>query len=729
MEIIESSAASALKKYFGFDSFRGRQEEVINSLISGNHTFVIMPTGGGKSLCYQLPALMCKGTSLVISPLIALMKNQVDAIRGYCSDDSIAHYLNSSLTKTESDFVKNDVKTGKTKLLYVAPESLTKPQNIEFLKGINISFVAVDEAHCISEWGHDFRPEYRRLRSIVENINNVPIIALTATATPKVQADIQKNLGMMDASVFLDSFNRENLFYEVRPKFNLEKEIIQFIKQREGKSGIIYCLSRKKVEEVSEFLQVNGIKSLPYHAGLEPSIRAKHQDAFLMEDIDVIVATIAFGMGIDKPDIRFVIHHDIPKSIEGYYQETGRAGRDGGEGHCIAFYAYKDIEKLEKFLIGKPLSEQEVGRQLLHEMVSYSESAVCRRKMLLNYFGEEYDEKQCNKECDNCLQPKEKFEGKEFIVHLLSTMKALNKKQKFDAKFLTNFLTGIHSTKIIEYGAEHHDRFGDDLEKDEKFWNAVIRQCIVHGLIDKEIETYGTLKCATKGNEFLTSPYSFMLTQNHDYDKTPTNLNIGKHTKSTIDTTLVAILKDLRRQVAQQKKVPPFVVFQDPSIDDMAINYPCTTEELKNIIGVGTGKALKYGKAFIDTISSYVKENNIERPQDFVVKSTVNKSGLKVHIIQSIDRKIPLDVIAESKGKSMNEIIEEIEAIVFSGTKLNLDYFIDEMLDEDQQDEIFEYFQESETDCIQTAQEEFDGEYEEEELRFMRIKFLSDLAN
>lgn len=729
MEIIENSPTSALKKYFGFNQFRGRQEEVVNSLTSGNHTFVIMPTGGGKSLCYQLPALMCNGTAIVVSPLIALMKNQVDAIRGHCSNDSIAHYLNSSLSKYESDLVKQDVKSGKTKLVYVAPESLTKPHNIEFLKQINISFVAVDEAHCISEWGHDFRPEYRKLRGIIENIKKVPIIALTATATPKVQLDIQKNLGMQDATVFKDSFNRDNLYYEVRPKFNIEKEVIQFIKKREGKSGIVYCLSRKKVDEVAEFLQVNGIKALPYHAGLEPATRAKHQDKFLMEDVDVIVATIAFGMGIDKPDIRFVIHHDIPKSIEGYYQETGRAGRDGGEGHCLSFYAYKDIEKLEKFLVGKPLSEQEVGKQLLHEMVSYSESAVCRRKMLLKYFGEEYDEKRCNKECDNCVHPKEKFEGKEYILHLLTTMRALNQRHKFHSKYLTNFLTGIKSAKILEYSAQEHERFGLDLGKGEKFWNAVIRQCIVHGLIDKEIETYGTLKCSVKGLDFIKSPYSFMLTQNHDYDNIPADFYEVKQKKSASDDTLIKILKDLRKKVAVQKEVPPYVVFQDPSIDDMAINYPCNTEELKNIIGVGNGKAIKFGKPFIDAIQKYVTENNIERPQDFVVKSTVNKSGLKVHIIQSIDRKVPIDDIAEAKGKSVDQIIEEIEAIVFSGTKINLNYFIDEMLDEDQQDEIFEYFKEAESDSIEDALEEFDGEYEDEELRLMRVKFLSELAN
>ena len=729
MEIIEKSPISALKKYFGFNQFKGRQEEVINSLISGNHTFVIMPTGGGKSMCYQLPALMCSRPAIVVSPLIALMKNQVDAIRGHCSDDSIAHYLNSSLTKSESDAVKLDVRSGKTKLLYLAPESLTKQNTIEFLQSINISFVAVDEAHCISEWGHDFRPEYRRLRSIIENINKVPIIALTATATPKVQMDIQKNLGMTDANVFKDSFNRENLYYEVRPKVNIEKSIIQFIKLREGKSGIIYCLSRKKVEDVSELLTVNGIKSLPYHAGLDAQTRAKHQDQFLMEDVDVIVATIAFGMGIDKPDIRFVIHHDIPKSIEGYYQETGRAGRDGGEGHCLTFYAYKDIEKLEKFLAKKPISEQEIGKQLLHEMVSYSESAVCRRKILLNYFGQEYDEKKCNKNCDNCKCPKEKFEGQGFIVHLLSTMKSLNQKHKFHSKYLTDFLTGIRSAKIIEYQGYKNDRFGKGLSKDEKFWNAVIRQCIVNGLIDKEVETYGTLKCSEKGLKYLEKPFSYPLTQNHDYDQLPDTSNTNNEKQIAFDEALVKVLKELRKQVAQQKNVPPYVVFQDPSLEDMAINYPCNEEELKNIVGVGVGKAMKYGRVFIETIKKYVEENDIERPNDFVIKSTVNKSVLKVHIIQNIDRKIPLEDIADAKGKSVDDIIEEIEAIVFSGTKINLNYFIDEILDEEQQSEIFDYFQEAESDSIEAAKEEFDGEYEEEELRLMRIKFLSELAN
>ena len=727
MEIIEKSAISALKQHFGFDQFRGRQEEVIKSLISGEDTFVIMPTGAGKSLCYQLPALMASGAALVVSPLIALMKNQVDAIRGHCSDDSIAHYLNSSLTKAESNKVKEDVLNGKTKLLYVAPESLTRVHNIDFLKQINISFVAVDEAHCISEWGHDFRPEYRKLRNIIENINSVPIIALTATATPKVQLDIQKNLGMENASVFKDSFNRDNLFYEVRPKFNIEKDIIQFVKQRPGKSGIVYCLSRKKVEEIAEFLQINGINALPYHAGLDPQTRAKNQDMFLMEDTDVIVATIAFGMGIDKPDIRYVIHNDIPKSIEGYYQETGRAGRDGGEGHCLAFYAYKDIEKLEKFLVGKPIAEQEVGKQLLHEMVSYSESAVCRRKMLLDYFGEYYDEAHCNNECDNCTNPKDKFEGQEYISHILTIIQSF--KDKFKAKHLTNFLTGIKGVNILQYKHHEHELLGRNKEKDEKFWNAVIRQAIVHGFLEKEIETYGTLKLTATGNEFIKSPKSFMLTQNHDYDKLPDLSKIAKKKKIGGDEVLRSILIDLRKNVAKLKNVPPYVVFQDSSINEMVINYPCSGEELKSIVGVGHGKALKYGRVFIETIQKYVKENNIERPIDFVVKSAVKKSGLKVHIIQSIDRKIPLEDIADTKAKSFDEILDEIEAIVFSGTKINLNYVIDEMLDDEQQEEVLEYFKESNSDSIAEALDDFDDDYTNEELRLMRIKFLSDFAN
>ncbi len=728
MEIIEKSPIVALKKYFGFNQFKGRQEEVIKALISGKNTFVIMPTGGGKSLCYQLPALMCSSPSIVISPLIALMKNQVDAVRNHCNNDSIAHYLNSSLNKSESEAVKEDVRLGKTKLLYVAPESLTKQTTIEFLKSIDISFVAVDEAHCISEWGHDFRPEYRRLRSIIENINNVPIIALTATATPKVQLDIQKNLGMNDAIIFKDSFNRDNLYYEVRPKLNLEKDIVKHIKSNEGKSGIIYCLSRKKVEEVAELLIVNGIKALPYHAGLDGHIRANNQDKFLMEDIDVIVATIAFGMGIDKPDIRFVIHYDIPKSIEGYYQETGRAGRDGGEGHCITFYSYKDIEKLEKFLAKKSLSEQEVGKQLLHEMVSYSESAVCRRKLLLSYFGEKYNENECNKNCDNCHCPKEKFEGKEYIIRLLTTMKSLNQRHKFHSKYLTDFLTGIRSVKIIEYKGDQNIFFGRGSSKDEKFWNGIIRQCIVNDLINKETETYGTLKCSKDGLKYLKAPHSVLLTQNHDYDKIPEKI-ITPNDEPTFDQELFNHLRDLRKKVAKERNVPPYVVFQDPSLEDMAINYPCNENELKNIIGVGIGKALKFGKIFTETIKIYVEERGIERPNDLVIKSTVNKSVLKVHIIQNIDRKIPLDDIADSKGKSVDDIITEIEAIVYSGTKINLNYFIDGMLDEEQQREIFDYFKESNSDSIDDAKKEFEEEYEEEELRLMRIKFLSELAN
>ena len=727
MKILEQSTALALKKNFGFNEFRGKQEDIIQNLLSGNHTFVLMPTGGGKSLCYQLPAFMCEGTALVVSPLIALMKNQVDAVRGLANNDEVAHYLNSTLSKSEANKVKEDVLSGKTKLLYVAPESLTRERNVDFFKKVNISFVAIDEAHCISEWGHDFRPEYRKLKSIIENINNVPIIALTATATPKVKLDIQKNLGMQTATVYKDSFNRANLFYEVRPKFDVEKDIIKYVKQNQGKSGIIYCLSRKKVDEIAELLQVNGINALPYHAGLDTNTRAKHQDMFLMEDVEIIVATIAFGMGIDKPDVRFVIHHDIPKSIEGYYQETGRAGRDGGEGRCIAFYAYKDIEKLEKFLVGKPLAEQEVGKQLLHEMVSYSESAVCRRKMLLNYFGESYDETKCDKGCDNCAQPKEKFEGEKYISHLLTIITSL--KGKFKAKYIINFLTGINSADIREYKHSEHPLFNKGFEKDSKFWNAILRQAIVHGLLNKEIESYGTLKISTEGKAFLKTPTSLMLTQNHDYDKIPKDFYKPVDKASCADPVLVKILKDLRKKVAQQKKVPPFVVFQDPSIDDMAINYPCTIEELKNIAGVGTGKAMKFGAQFIAAISKYVEENSIERPEDFVVKSMVNKSGLKVYIIQNIDRKIPIEDIADSKGKSTDVIIEEIEGIVLSGTKLNINYYIDEMLEEDQQEEVYDYFKEAETDSIAAALEEFEDEYSEEELRLMRVKFLSEFGN
>jgi len=727
MDIITNSTKEALKKYFGFSGFKGRQEEIIQHLLGKNNTFVIMPTGGGKSICYQLPALMMEGTAVVISPLIALMKNQVDAVRFHANDNKIAHYINSTLSRSEIEYIKNDLRTGKTKLLYLAPESLTKTENIKLLQELTLSFCAIDEAHCISEWGHDFRPEYRRLRSIIESIADIPLIALTATATPKVQYDIQKNLGMLDAKVYKDSFNRDNLFYEVRPKFDVKKDIVQYIKKNEGKSGIIYCLSRKKVGEIAEFLQLNGIKALPYHAGLDANTRSKHQDAFLMEDTDVIVATIAFGMGIDKPDVRFVIHHDIPKSVEGYYQETGRAGRDGGEGHCIAFYAYKDIEKLEKFLVGKSIAEQEIGKQLLHEIVSYSESAMCRRKVLLNYFGEEFEEEKCDKKCDNCSNPKEKFEGKEHIITMLSTVKLL--KQKFKFKHIVNFLLGVKTAEIKDYKHIDLSEFGCGKNEDEKFWNAVIRQSIVHGFISKEIDSYGTLKLTKKGEGFIENPSSVLLTQNHDYDRIPENFYTKNEKSSIADEVLLDLLKSIRKKVALQKDVPPFVVFQDPSLEDMATQYPCSNEELGNIVGVGLGKARKFGSEFINAISKYVKDNDIERPDEIVVKSAVNKSGLKVFIIQSIDRKIPIEDIADSKGVKIDKIIEEIEGIVASGTKLNVNYYIDEMLDEDQQADLFEYFMEAETDSVEEAVEELDGEFEEEEIRFMRIKFMSEVAN
>ncbi|MFT6716448.1 MAG: ATP-dependent DNA helicase RecQ [Saprospiraceae bacterium] len=727
MDIITNSTKEALKKYFGFSRFKGRQEEIIQHLLDKKNTFVIMPTGGGKSICYQLPALMMKGTAIVVSPLIALMKNQVDAVRYHANNNKIAHYINSSLSRGEIESIKDDLRAGKTKLLYLAPESLTKAENIKLLKELELSFCAIDEAHCISEWGHDFRPEYRRLRGIIESIAKIPLIALTATATPKVQHDIQKNLGMLDAKIFQDSFNRDNLFYEVRPKFDVKKNIVQHIKKNEGKSGIIYCLSRKKVEEIAEFLQLNGIKALPYHAGLDTTTRSKHQDAFLMEDTDVIVATIAFGMGIDKPDVRFVIHHDIPKSVEGYYQETGRAGRDGGEGHCIAFYAYKDIEKLEKFLVGKSIAEQEIGKQLLHEIVSYSESAMCRRKVLLNYFAEEFNEENCDKKCDNCSNPKEKFEGKESIVIVLSIVKLL--KQRFKFRHVVNFLLGVKTAEIKDYKHIDLPEFGCGKEEDEKYWNAVIRQSIVHGFISKETDSYGTLKLTEKGEVFLLKPSSTMLTQNHDYDKIPEDFYTKNEKASMADKVLLSILKDIRKKVATQKNIPPFVIFQDPSLEDMAAQYPCSNEELSNIVGVGLGKSHKFGSEFISAISKYVTENNIERPNEIVVKSAVNKSGLKVFIIQSIDRKIPIEDIAESKGIKIEKIIEEIEGIVSSGTKLNINYYIDEMLEEDQQEDLYEYFMEAESDSLEEAVEEFDGEYEEEEIRFMRIKFMSEVAN
>ena len=718
----------SLKKYFGFSKFKGNQELVIQSLLDGNDTFVIKPTGGGKSLCYQLPAFMSDGTAIIVSPLIALMKNQVDAIRGFATNDNVAHVLNSSLSKREIVQVKEDISNGHTKLLYVAPESLTKDENIEFLKTVKLSFFAIDEAHCISEWGHDFRPEYRNLRSIFQRIGKTPIIALTATATEKVQEDIQKNLGMENSKLYKSSFNRDNLFYDVRPKINVNKEIIKFVKQHPEKSGIVYCLSRKKVEEVAQTLQVNGINALPYHAGLDANTRVRHQDAFLMEDCDVIVATIAFGMGIDKPDVRFVVHHDIPKSLESYYQETGRAGRDGGEGICVAFYSYKDIEKLEKFMQGKPVAEQEVGRQLLLETVSFAETSMCRRKYILHYFGEKYNSDRCNKLCDNCKNPRSKVEGKEDILLLLNTVK--ESREKFKAKEIVNIIIGEMTAMLNDYNSNKLSVFGKGENKNASYWHAVIRQVVVSGLLSKDIEAYGLLKLNEVSLDYLENPKSFMITEDHDY----TNIELKEvqsNLKSSVfDVKLLALLKGLRKKVAHTKKVPPFVLFQDPSLEDMALQYTITLEELTNINGVGSGKPNRFGKEFIELISSYVEENNIDRPQDIVVKSIVNKSGLKVYIIQSTDRKLPLEDIASAKGLNMTKLITEIENIVYSGTKVNINYYLDGVLDEDQQEEILEYFKyHADTDSIEEALTEFDGDYEEEELRLMRIKFMSDFAN
>ena len=728
--MITSSKAGlkdSLKKYFGFNEFKGEQERIIENVLAGKNTFVIMPTGGGKSLCYQLPALISDGTAIVVSPLIALMKNQVDAIRNISESDSVAHFLNSSLTKTEIKKVKDDISEGKTKLLYVAPESLTKKENIDFLTGVEISFFAIDEAHCISEWGHDFRPEYRRLREIFEAISNVPIIALTATATPKVQHDIQKNLHMLDATIFQMSFNRDNLYYEVRPKKDVEKNIIRFIKERNLKSGIIYCLSRKKVEEIAELLQINGINALAYHAGLDSNARAKHQDMFLMEEADVIVATIAFGMGIDKPDVRFVIHHDIPKSLESYYQETGRAGRDGGDGYCLTFYSYKDIEKLEKFLHGKPIAEQEIGKQLLHEIVSYAETSVCRRKYILHYFGERFNEDDCNGMCDNCRYPRDKFEGKNEVLLFLNAVQELKESQK--AKYVCDFLIGNESQELKSYKHDALRSFGKGKGQETTFWNAVSRQCLVYGFLYKEIESYGTLKLTEDGLNFIANPHSFMLLKEHNYESDDDNTAHQAKVANSADDQLLKMLIDLRKQISKQKNVPPFVIFQEPSLLDMTIQYPINLEELSNIVGVGIGKANRYGKPFIELIAKYVEENEIERPQDYVVKSVINKSVLKVHIIQNVDRKMPLEDIASSKGKTVEEIITEIEGIVSSGTKMNIDYYIDEMLDEEDQEDIYDYFREAETDSLDEAYEELNGDYEEEQIRLIRIKFLSEMGN
>ncbi len=725
--MVKTDIKGALKTFFGFDSFKGDQESVIKNVLDGNNTFVIMPTGGGKSMCYQLPALMSAGTAIIVSPLIALMKNQVDAIRSVSDNEEVAHFLNSSLNKGEAAKVKSDITEGKTKLLYVAPESLTKEENVLFFKGINISFFAIDEAHCISEWGHDFRPEYRRLREIFEEITSVPIIALTATATPKVQYDIQKNLNMLDAKVYKSSFNRDNLYYQIFPKKEVEKQIIKYIRTKEGKSGIIYCLSRKKVEELAELLQVNGVKALPYHAGLDAGTRARHQDMFLMEDTDVIVATIAFGMGIDKPDVRFVIHHDIPKSLESYYQETGRAGRDGGEGECISFYQYKDIEKLEKFLQGKPVAEQEIGRQLLNEMSAYAETSVCRRKMILYYFGEEFDEKRCNSMCDNCRHPKEKHEGKDRVLNLLEAVSVLKETQR--SKHYCLFLAGVNKSDIQAYKHDKLPNFGIGSDKDVNFWNAVIRQTVVAGLLSKDIESYGVLKITKAGRKFMENPTSFMLIKEHDYLVSDDDSVITNTGGAAFDQVLYDQLADLRKSISKQKDIPPFVIFQEPSLKDMCFQYPITLEELTNVQGVGHGKATRYGAPFVALISRYVDDNDIERPQDMVVKSIVKKSGLKVQLIQNIDRKLPLEDIGNAQGKGIDEVINEIEQIVTSGTRVNINYYIDDILDSDSQEDIYEYFSEAETDDLKAAYDEFDGDFSEEELRLMRIKFMSEMGN
>jgi ATP-dependent DNA helicase RecQ len=720
-----------LKKYFGFSQFKGLQEKVITSLLNKQNTFVIMPTGGGKSLCYQLPALVQDGTAIVVSPLIALMKNQVDAIRSLSSENGIAHVLNSSLTKTEIAQVKSDISAGITKLLYVAPESLTKEEYVAFLQTVPLSFVAIDEAHCISEWGHDFRPEYRNLKNIIKQLGEVPIIGLTATATPKVQEDILKNLEMANATTFKASFNRANLFYEVRTKTkNIESDIIRFIKQHKGKSGIIYCLSRKKVESIAEVLQVNGISAVPYHAGLDAKTRAKHQDMFLMEDVEVVVATIAFGMGIDKPDVRFVIHHDIPKSLESYYQETGRAGRDGGEGHCLAYYSYKDVEKLEKFLSGKPVAEQEIGFALLHEVVAYAETSMSRRKFLLHYFGEEFDGEtgEGADMDDNVRNPKTKVEAKDEVLKLLEVVKKT--KHIYKSKEIVFTLIGRVNAVINAHKTDSQSFFGSGSKHDEKFWMALLRQVLVAGLLSKDIETYGIIEITKAGLAFMKNPDSFMMSEDHEYNESEDEAIVtAAKSSGTADELLMSMLRELRKKVAKKLGVPPFVVFQDPSLEDMALKYPISQAELINIHGVGEGKAKKYGKEFIELINRYVEENDIIRPDDLVVKSTGVNSINKLYIIQNIDRKLALTDIASAKGLKMDDLIKEMEQIVYSGTKLNIKYWIDEMLDDDQQEEIHDYFMESESDNIEKALKEFDGEYDLDELRLMRIKFISEVAN
>lgn len=726
--VSKKQLSEALKINFGFDNFKGNQEDIMLSLMKGDDVFVLMPTGGGKSLCYQLPSLLMPGTAVVISPLIALMKNQVDAMRNYSEEEGVAHFLNSSLNRQAIEKVKADVRSGLTKLLYVAPESLTKEENIEFLKSVEISFYAVDEAHCISEWGHDFRPEYRRIRPIINEIKRRPVIALTATATPKVQHDIQKNLGMADAVVYKSSFNRHNLYYEVRSKnSNTDKEIIRFIKNNPGHSGIIYCLSRKKVEELAQMLALNEIKALPYHAGMDSATRSANQDAFLMEDVDVIVATIAFGMGIDKPDVRFVIHYDMPKSLEGYYQETGRAGRDGGEGRCITFYSSKDLQKMEKFMQGKPLSEQEIGRQLLIETAAYAESSVCRRKMLLHYFGEDFPSDNCGN-CDNCLNPKKQVEAKEELCAVIETVGAL--KEKFKAEYIIDVLLGKETADIKSYRHDELEVFGCEQGSDARMLAAVIRQAVIAGYLDREIENFGVLKVTPKGKKYLSKPTSFKIVEDNDFNNEEED---GPTAKSggtcAVDPELYSILKDLRKKIAKQYDLPPYVIFQDPSLEAMATTYPITMEELQNITGVGAGKAKRYGESFIKVIKRHVEENEIERPEDLRVRSVANKSRLKISIIQSIDRKIALDELADSKGLEFNELLDEVEAIVYSGTKINISYFLNEVMDEDRQEDIYEYFRESESDDLEEAFKELGSDYTEEEIRLVRIKFLSEQGN
>lgn len=727
---LKKSLFDNLQTFFGFDNFKGDQEPIITHILEGKNTFVIMPTGGGKSICYQLPALMSEGTAIVISPLIALMKNQVDQLRAFGGSDSIAHFLNSSLNKSEINQVKGDLLGGHTKLLYVAPESLAKQDNIDFLRLLKISFVAVDEAHCISEWGHDFRPEYRKIRQVISGLGDeIPIIALTATATPKVQQDIIKNLQMTDATLFKSSFNRPNLFYEIRPKKDVVREIIKFIKYNTGKSGIVYCLSRKKVEEIAETLNLNGIKALPYHAGLEPKVRAETQDKFLMEDVEVIVATIAFGMGIDKPDVRFVIHHDIPKSMEGYYQETGRAGRDGGEGVCLAFYSEKDIDKLAKFMKDKPVSEREIGTQILKEVIDYAESAVCRRKQILHYFGENFNETGCNSMCDNCKKPKQHFEAEERLLILLKLVQATG--EKFDDVHLLNIFLGLETAQTIAYEHRHLKEFGSGKDDGELLWKSLLRQAVLNNFLSKDIDHYGLLKLTASGRDFMDNPYPLKFILNEPMDSvTDDEDDEVKQGTGALDTQLLGLLKDLRKKMARQKTVPPFVVFQDPSLEEMCTHYPVTMEELKQISGVGNGKALKFGAPFIDLIKKYVEDNDIERPVDLVIKTQANKSALKVSIIQNIDRQIALDDIAQSKGITYEEILKEVEAIVNSGTKLNLTYFVDEIMDDDRQDEVFDYFKNADSDSIDEALKDLgESDYTREEIQLMRIKFMSEFGN